>query len=312
MIDSPPTTAVVVATYRRPALLEALLTSICALDRPGALRVVVVDNDPDQSARPVLEAMSPPIGMELIHVTEGRAGIAQARNTGVAHCGTVRRLAFIDDDEVATPDWLTRLERALDRSPAAAAAHGSVEYIFELAPPRWIERGGFFINPDARPGDMLPFAATNNLMIDLDRIPAGLDMRFDERYGLTGGSDIALTTRIVEGGAEIIWVPEAVVRERVPADRLTPSWCLRRAYRTGNTLARVRLDRGGRLTPVKVGLGGAARVGCGGLRTLAGLLTRDSERAGTALRQLARGLGAAAAVLRVHYAEYARASVRRA
>ena len=76
-------------------------------------------------------------------------------------------------------------------------------------------------------------AATNNLLLDLAQLRT-LGIRFDDRFGLTGGSDTLLTHTLVKRGAQIRWCDDAVMRETVPVERATRRWALRRTFRTGN------------------------------------------------------------------------------
>ena len=62
--------AIAVLTYRRPAGLGQLLEGLAALDVPAdvALRVVVVDNDPDGSGRAVAEGWAAPLCLHLSYL----------------------------------------------------------------------------------------------------------------------------------------------------------------------------------------------------------------------------------------------------
>ncbi|WP_224052839.1 glycosyltransferase family 2 protein, partial [Burkholderia cepacia] len=52
-----PVVSVVVPTYRRPDLLERCLDALCVqVFDPTAYEIVVVDDDPAGSARPVVDA----------------------------------------------------------------------------------------------------------------------------------------------------------------------------------------------------------------------------------------------------------------
>ena len=60
--------------------------------------------------------------------------------------------------------------------------------------------------------------------------------KFDPQFGLTGGEDSDLFSRMIEeGNAKFYWCNEAVVSEYVPGNRLTLNWLVKRAFRTGIT-----------------------------------------------------------------------------
>ena len=68
------TVAVCALTFRRPHGLDALLASLAALDHPGGacdVKVVIVDNDPDGSAEPVVDRWRHEFPWELVYVVEG-------------------------------------------------------------------------------------------------------------------------------------------------------------------------------------------------------------------------------------------------
>src|SRR5262249_39782258 len=61
---------------------------------------------------------------------------------------------------------------------------------------------------------------------------------FDPAYGLTGGEDGDLLSRLALNGARIVWCDEAIVQEPVEKSRLSLKWLLRRAMRGGQDFAR--------------------------------------------------------------------------
>jgi glycosyltransferase involved in cell wall biosynthesis len=226
---------VCVVTHRRPVGLHRLLGGLDALDLPEPrpeLRVVVVDNDAGESARPVCEDAAHWLRHDLLYLVEKRRGIPQARNTALAAALERADLAaFIDDDEVPEPGWLAELLR-LQASRGADVVAGPVEPVFEAPPPAWIERGGFFLRPRHATGARIGYAYTHNALVSM-RLVGGADRWFDERMALTGSSDTELFERLARDGARIVWADLAVVREWVPASRARLVWILRRALRVG-------------------------------------------------------------------------------
>lgn len=98
-----------------------------------------------------------------------------------------------------------------------------------------------------------------------------LALRFDPRYGLSGGEDSLFTRSLTLAGATIRFAAGAVVDKRVPPTRATRAWVLRRSFRSGSSWARVRIDTatGARL-PRRLGyaLKGLARAGRDGARAV--------------------------------------------
>lgn len=307
---------IAVLTYRRPGdislalpRLAAQATTLAGGDRPPAT-VLVIDNDPDASAQAAVRDIAGTLGPGLVrYAHEPRPGIAAARNRALADAGTAALLVFIDDDEVPSEHWLAQLVELQQRTGAAAVV-GPVISEYEHEPEPWIQAGRFFRRRRLATGTPLTVAATNNLLLDLNQVRA-LGLSFDERFGLSGGSDTLFTRQLVQRGGSMLWCDEAVVVDRVPASRLTRGWVLRRALRSGNSAARVNLELAAAAAPRLAArasslasgslrlLGGAARLG-------AGLLTGSTAHQAMGLRTAARGLGMASAAFGYVYSEYRR------
>ena len=109
------TVAVVIPTFRRPTALATLLTSL----RTGSQQpdeIIVVDNDPDGTAR------VPLVGTISIRVLRAGLGLnlAGARNMG-ARAVSSELCVFIDDDNAVDTDALAVLARAFQDSEVAFA-----------------------------------------------------------------------------------------------------------------------------------------------------------------------------------------------
>ena len=133
---------VCIATYRRPRGLQRLLDGLQAQQLPQdeapQVRVVVVDNDPEGSARELCEEARGWLRFPLVYVLEKRRGIPQARNTAVAtSLGEADFLAFVDDDEAPDPGWLMELLR-VQQARGADAVAGPCVPLFEDGAPAWI------------------------------------------------------------------------------------------------------------------------------------------------------------------------------
>ncbi|OYX30515.1 MAG: hypothetical protein B7Y99_11560 [Caulobacterales bacterium 32-69-10] len=102
--------AVLMPTLRRPESLARALRSLFAQEDAAQLigAIVVVDNSPEGSAAPVVDALTSASPVPLIYAHEPHPGVATARNTGLAliHAPYV---AFLDDDEEAPTTWLKSL-----------------------------------------------------------------------------------------------------------------------------------------------------------------------------------------------------------
>src|SRR5262245_54620814 len=124
-----PLVAVCVCTRARPWMLRRCLASLRAQQLDAArltMRLVVVDNNPEPSALPIYEEVcrGGQWPGELVHCP--RPGIPIARNAALdaaLACGA-DYIAFLDDDEVAPPHWLSGLVRAMADCRADAVQGG--------------------------------------------------------------------------------------------------------------------------------------------------------------------------------------------
>jgi succinoglycan biosynthesis protein ExoM len=299
-----------VLTYRRPVDLAELLP---LLDREAAavdddVEILVVDNDPAESGRPVVDG-SDAGAVPVRYVPEPVPGITAARNRVLDECAGSDVLVFIDDDERPVPGWLSFLLGTFDRGGAAGAV-GPVVSEFEVEPEPWIVAGRFFVRRSLPTGTAVDVAATNNLLLDL-AVVRRLGLRFDSRFGLVGGSDTLFTRQLTSAGERLLWCQEALVTDQVPAARITRSWVLQRAFRSGNSwsLTSVELARGrsARLrTRVRLSADGLIRLAGGSARVVAGVLLRSVEQNARGRRTLARGAGLLSGAFGYVFAEYRR------
>lgn len=235
--------AICVVTYRRPEGLRKLLQGIERLEFQEpfvpSLQVVVVDNDPQSEMAIKVCRKFSTFRCNIRVVAEERCGISHARNAAVQEAFALGAdaIAFIDDDEVPDPRWLDELLGA-QQSSGAEAVCGPVLPHFEEPPPAWMIKGKFFDRPRYPTGSVIKLARTGNILL-VAHFLKDSGLRFDERFGQSGGEDTLLTLQFQKRGGRIIWADQAIVRETVPRDRANANYILHRAYFTGSSWARI-------------------------------------------------------------------------
>lgn len=281
---------VAMLTYRRPQDLRVAVPAFLAEARPLGGSLLIVDNDPEGSARDYVVGLADPA---VRYVHEPRPGIAAGRNRALAEV-TDELLVFVDDDERPVDGWLQALLDCREATGAAVVV-GAVVSEFEEPPPQWVVAGGFFDRRRLPTGTRVDVAATNNLLLDMARVgPTGA--RFDEAFGLSGGSDTLFTRTLERAGLPMVWCDEAVVIDMVPAARMTRSWVLARARRSGNSASRAELalaSSAGQRLGVRVRYvgRGLVRVAGGAARVVLGALRRQDVQQLTGRRNVMRGRG---------------------
>jgi glycosyltransferase involved in cell wall biosynthesis len=290
-----------VCTCLRPKMLERCLDSLVEqlFSSDIVVETIVVDNDRDPSARDVVQRIAGRSWLPLKYKHVRRRGIAIARNAVLDHA-KLRHcfdwVAFIDDDEVADPDWIAALMAPEYR--ATPVLMGRQELIYPDPLPFWGTRRQ---KPRRREGEAVKTAYTNNVRFSTDLIGAGL--RFNEALGLMGGEDQEFFTEAYKRGFQIRRTERAITHETVHAERLTYRAQFGRAYWcAASNLRRLAVDRGwlraglikAHTVPISI-VFGALEVLASPL-FIAGGVTTFKRRALAGGKKIAKGLGRATAM----------------
>lgn len=313
-MPEPAAVSIAILTFRRPGELLELLPMVLehieeVEQQPGPpdyrVDVLVVDNDPAGSASSAVEQYA---SARVRYCLESEPGISAARNRALDECADKRLLVFIDDDERPAAGWLAQLLTVWQVGHPAAVA-GRVVPEYEAEPEPFLRAGRFFERRSLPTGTELDVAAAGNLLLDLDQVRQ-LAVRFERRYGLSGGEDTLFSRTLFSLGAKMVWCDESRVVDKVPVDRMTRQWVLRRAWSHGNSAGLIRLDlRGARprmMVALQVAVAGCLRMTAGSGRYLFGRVTGSMVQQARGLRMARRGGGMIAAAGGRVYEEYRR------
>ena len=232
--------SVVLPTYNRAAWLRETLDSLLRQRTGGAFEfeIVVVDNASTDTTPVVVEQAAKESQVSVRCFYEPNQGVAQARNRGLRKArGTW--IAFMDDDELAEPDWLRRLYEAAVKtgSPCTGGA------VHLDVPADVYERLGHVQRRALRErraeGTLQPyrgrdFPGTDNVLYarKLFEELGG----FDETM-MRGGSDNDFAIRVRGAGYPMWHEPRAVVRHRIAPDRFSVGKLKHTEQKTGAGLA---------------------------------------------------------------------------
>lgn len=317
-MQEPKSVVVGMATFRRPELLGALLPQVleqiehtaATAGLPSQYRVVVVDNDPEQSARDAAESVG---DSRIRYVPEPRPGISNARNRLLDEAHDADVLVLLDDDEIPHAGWLVHLLSTYLEHDADAVS-GPVHAVFEGGEDAWVAASEYYLGQrreGVRTGTVLRRAATNNLLLDMAHVRQ-LGLRFDERFGLTGGEDSLFTGQLTAGGGRIIYCAEAVVDDLVPRARNTRSFNLARRRAQAATHVRVEQNladsrRNRAANAARWVVIGSGQLVKGVVLAVAGRVTGNLHRRAQGESRVASGLGVLGGCVGVVSAPYARA-----
>jgi succinoglycan biosynthesis protein ExoM len=209
-----------VCTYRRPALLERLLTELRHIEIHGSLacHVIVADNDEHESAREVVAAFRGEAAFDIRYCVESTRNIALARNRVLAETSS-DLIALIDDDEFPTSPWLRLLVSTLD-AEGADGVLGPVLPHYSVETPDWFRKAGLYSfrkRYHTRTRLSWRECRTGNALVKRE-VFTSMPGPFREEFG-TGGEDQDFFRRAMERGRTFVWCDEAVVYEMVQPSR---------------------------------------------------------------------------------------------
>ena len=242
--------SIIIPTLRREQLLANLIPRCFAQlgFGDGQVEVIVVDNCPLQSAKPMVERLSEKFGPSLRYLSEKRPGVSHVRNVGV-RAARGRIIGFIDDDELPAETWLASMLACL-KAHDADVVLGPVYPIFDSPEANnnaficktFTESSDRPTGTVIRPISLLhvllrrPYCyrtmATGNALLNASRcIPS--EEPFAPALGRLGGEDVLFFHNLYLSGKKVVWCREAVVREQIPPERLSLGYILRKRYRNG-------------------------------------------------------------------------------
>lgn len=225
--------SVVIPTVRRREGLERAIDSVqkqTGIDASDT-EILVVDNDPAASARETA-AQYESARIKVRYVHEPSPGVANARNKAVSSVNS-RLIAFLDDDESATPHWLSHLITTWEKHQAAVT-FGPVETSLPAETTQHIDylKAFFSRKGPEKSGMYNEFYGCGNSLLDLSQFPAGATL-FDVWANDIGGEDDFLFSGLQQKGHKFGWAADASVFEHVPESRANLKYAMKRTFAYG-------------------------------------------------------------------------------
>lgn len=268
-MDSAVSIAIAVCTYRRPALLELILgdlqKQVFSHFSVLLVTIFVIDNDSQESARPVAERFSALGQFPVSYVVQPVKGLSSVRNKALECAQAYDLLAFVDDDERVACDWLNALGATLI-SRTAQFAIGPVRPLFPERCSRAYVDSGLFHREEFPDGQRVLTGNTGNAILDM-RFITGKYIAFRTEFEQSGGEDTCFFADISKAGGIGVYALSAVAHEPVMVDRLSVAWLMRRRCRFGSTEV-IQSKMNGPASPII----NIKYVSKGGVRMLASLL----------------------------------------
>jgi succinoglycan biosynthesis protein ExoM len=239
--------SVCIATYKRPELLEDLLHSLVNQQLPEEVKieVIIVDNDAEGSAECIVNKFHNTTQATFHYFRQPIKNISITRNMAVEKA-TGDYILFIDDDEVASREWVANLLTTI-KNFDADGVFGRVIPNFNENTPNWMKKAHWFYGNffDAPTGSEAQCLWTGNCLLKASILKEEKGP-FDPAYGVTGGADPQLFERLRAKSARFVYCYEALVSEYLPPARTCISYLVKRGFRGGNGHTRRIIELGGK------------------------------------------------------------------
>jgi len=238
-----PKITVILCTHNRVQSLALALKSIATQILPQSVdwEILVVDNNSSDETRQIVEDLARRYP-RIQYLFESKQGISQARNLGIRHArGEI--LAFIDDDETASSDWLWNLTANLDSSEWSGAG-GRVVAKWSCSRPRWLSDQSHLTSAPLAMFDRGTEAGELNDV-------AGANMAFRKEVfdvhggfrtdlgrvgtGLLSGEESEFCRRIIASGRRLRYEPSAVTYHPVGESRVRQKYFLEWWFNKGRS-----------------------------------------------------------------------------
>ena len=228
---------VCIPSFRRPQHLRLTLESLANQRTDRRFAVVVVEND-------AMGSEGAPVAMEFLRadrfpglcLIESRQGNCHAINaafeTALETFPAASHFLMIDDDEIASRDWLETMLRAAETTGADLVG-GPVQPNFDDEMKRGLRRHPAFRPAYDISGPVPVIYGCGNCLITRSVFERLGTPAFDIKFNFLGGGDTDFFVRCRQAGMKFHWTAEAVITETVPPNRTNPGWLALRGLRIG-------------------------------------------------------------------------------
>jgi GT2 family glycosyltransferase len=224
-------------TEERYGNIVDAVESVCKQTRPAAEIIVVIDHNPR-----LLQRVKERFPQIIVVENSDMRGTAGARNTGCSLV-TSELIAYLDDDAIATPDWLEKL-CAPFQDPLVLGVGGQLTPLWPEKKPDWFPEEFYWVFGCSYIGEMQqkasrirnPIAANMAIRKDVFHSIGG----FRNDTGRVGArptgceeTELAIRARQQYPQGYFLFVPQAIVLHRVPLKRTKWKYFCTRCYDEG-------------------------------------------------------------------------------
>lgn len=237
------TIGIITQEHRTPGLRKLLHHLKPVIERhSGSIELIIANNSGAAANSKISESISAseiPRYCPITLIDSPQNNIATGRNI-LLNASRYRLIAFLDDDEYPCADWLIHLVAIMKKCNAAVVA-GPVPVIFHASAPRWVHHVDLHNVNGRSNAHPIENTGTGNVLLNMQVIG---ELRFDEKFGKSGGSDTDFFLRVRANGGVIYWASEAIAYEDIPESRSTASYLIHRFIKQGENYRKINHERG--------------------------------------------------------------------
>jgi glycosyltransferase involved in cell wall biosynthesis len=229
--------------------LERMLNGLTEVVAPsGGWRLIAVDNASTDGSGDIMRSYAGRLPITVL--TQPLRGKNRALNLALDQAEGDFYI-FTDDDVVVHKDWLVKWRRVADAQASYDLFAGFTRPLWPHEPPKWIlsevDMSVVFATHDGMQEGPCSAACMYGTNMAVRAFVFQDGLRFDTGIGPDGsssyamGSDTEFALRLERQGLKCWLAAEPFVEHIVPPEHLEARWILRRGYRWGRGLARMRL-----------------------------------------------------------------------
>ncbi|WP_059753485.1 glycosyltransferase family 2 protein [Thiobacillus denitrificans] len=242
-MNSIPEISIVMCTFNRAIMLGETLESYAemASSCTSTAELIIVDNNSTDNTEIVARSFLTQQKNMGRYLYEPTAGLSHARNLGITEArGEI--VAFVDDDVFFEPGWTDAIVRAFREQKDTGCVGGHTTSFFETGIPSWMHPSFTYMygstdsgeNPHWMAYPEHPFGVNMAFRRTALMEEGGFDTRLGRiRDNLLSSEESLLFWRFYRAGRGCWFAPDARLRHRIPADRTTVEWVLKRSYWQG-------------------------------------------------------------------------------
>lgn len=240
-MGQPLTISAIICTHNRSNYLAGSIESLLN-QTYNHYNILIIDNASTDNTKEVVNSyLSHP---HVHYYYESALGLSSARNRGAKE-SNADILAYLDDDAIASPQWLKTLVESYQNNPKLAIAGGKVTLIYpeNMIPPPWISENlsgalGYYDLGDQEILITSPILTPRGLNYSLrktflDSI-GGFDLNLGRKgKNLLSNEELVMTELALNNNWEVRYLPTALVAHNVAPERLSHQWFLQRSWWQG-------------------------------------------------------------------------------